>query len=154
MVQTVLFLGVCTVIVFNVLQALGVLHHPNMLAFSFECLVSMIVVCCPCSIGLASALVSVQALALLNARGVILRKDSLIEDANRLTAVVFDKTGTLVDNHLVVADMHHEFNIEYVGQGSGYKLQEVMLDKDSVEEALYTLSRDLNHPVCLGISNA
>jgi len=114
----------------------------------------MVVVCCPCSIGLTSALVSVQVSALLNARGVILRKDSLVEDANQITSVVFDKTGTLVDNHLVVSQMKHEFNMDCVSSGSGYKLEQVMLDKAAVEEVLYTLSRDTHHPVILGIANA
>jgi len=153
MIISVLFLGILTFIMLNTFQFLGLIHHDNMFLFSVECLISMIVVCCPCSIGLTSALVSVQVSALLNERGIIMRKDSLIEDANHLSSIVFDKTGTLVDNHLVVCDLKHEFNLECIGKESGYKLEQVMLDKTAVQQILYTLARDTNHPVSLAIAN-
>lgn len=119
MIISLLTLGILTFILLNLLHSLSLIHHPDMFIFSLECLISMIVVCCPCSIGLTSALVSVQVNALLNEKGVIMRKDTLVEDANHLTAIVFDKTGTLVNNDLIVREMKHEFNIEYVGKDTG-----------------------------------
>jgi len=106
LVSSVVILAVLTGIIFNVLQHIEVLYHPNMFAFSVESMVSMIVVCCPCSIGLTTSLVSIQTYAQLNSNGIIIKNDFVIENSTLYDSIVFDKTGTLVDNSLEMVDMN------------------------------------------------
>ena len=57
--------------------------------------VSVLVVSCPCSIGLAFPLATELAVARLRKAGVYVRDNALWERVSRVHRVVFDKTGTL-----------------------------------------------------------
>lgn len=57
--------------------------------------VSVLVVTCPCALGVATPLAFHLALALLRRRGVFVRTRSLLDKVRCVRKVVFDKTGTL-----------------------------------------------------------
>lgn len=66
--------------------------------------VSILVVTCPCALGLAVPLAFHLALARLRSRGVFVRTASLLEKARHVRKVAFDKTGTLTWGGLRVVD--------------------------------------------------
>ena len=57
--------------------------------------ISVMVIACPCALGLATPLAVLLAATSASARGVLLRGGEVVEEASRLTDVVLDKTGTL-----------------------------------------------------------
>lgn len=65
--------------------------------------ISVLVVSCPCAIGLAVPMVIVIASGIGAKQGVIVKSASALQVARHVTHVVFDKTGTLTENHLGVA---------------------------------------------------
>lgn len=69
-------------------------------AISFS--ITVLIVSCPCAIGLAVPMVIVIASGVAAERGVIIKDASTIEVANKTTHVVFDKTGTLTEGKLTV----------------------------------------------------
>ena len=107
LIYCVILLAIATGVTINTFGQLGIIQHHNIFAFSLESMIGMIVVCCPCSIGLTSALVSIQTQAKLNSKGIILKNDYTIENVNNQDTVVFDKTGTLVENELNVIDFYY-----------------------------------------------
>ncbi|HID40695.1 MAG TPA: copper-translocating P-type ATPase [Pyrodictium sp.] len=56
---------------------------------------SVLLIACPCALGLASPLAVVAGLGQAARRGVVIKNVESIEKAAKLTIVVFDKTGTL-----------------------------------------------------------
>ena len=56
---------------------------------------SVLLIACPCALGLASPLAVVAGLGHAARRGVVIRNVECVEKAAKLTMVVFDKTGTL-----------------------------------------------------------
>ncbi len=57
--------------------------------------ISVLVIACPCSLGLATPLAVVIFTSLASSRGVLVRGGEVIEKAGRLTHCLFDKTGTI-----------------------------------------------------------
>jgi P-type Cu2+ transporter len=62
---------------------------------ALEVAISVLVVTCPCALGLATPLAFDLALARLRRGGVYVRTTNLLDKARRVRNVVFDKTGTL-----------------------------------------------------------
>jgi len=91
----------------------------------------VVVVACPCSMGLATPVGIWSALAALAKRGVIPRDSNLVERLARTDAVVFDKTGTLGEEELERVDFVH---------AAGEDRQELLCGVASLEASS-------NHPV-------
>jgi Cu2+-exporting ATPase len=70
--------------------------------------ITVLIVSCPCAIGLAVPMVIVIASGVAAERGIIFKSAESIEVAYRASHVVFDKTGTLTEGKLsVVAEYTH-----------------------------------------------
>lgn len=65
--------------------------------------VTVLVVACPCSLGLATPLAIVVSVGLSAKNGILIKKSESLELANKAKAVVFDKTGTLTLGKLKIA---------------------------------------------------
>jgi Cu+-exporting ATPase len=63
----------------------------------FLAALSVLVVACPCALGLATPLATTVALTRAAARGTIVRSGQALETLARVRDVVFDKTGTLTE---------------------------------------------------------
>ncbi|MFL7869395.1 MAG: heavy metal translocating P-type ATPase metal-binding domain-containing protein [Anaerolineales bacterium] len=64
--------------------------------------VAVLVVACPCALGLATPLALTVSLGRAAGRGVLVRNPAALENAGDSTRVVFDKTGTLTQGRLSV----------------------------------------------------
>lgn len=65
---------------------------------------AVVLVACPCSMGLATPVGIWSALAALAKRGIVPRDGDLVEKLSRIDTVVFDKTGTLGEEELERVD--------------------------------------------------
>lgn len=57
--------------------------------------VSVLVIACPCSLGLATPLAVLVFTTMASSRGILIRGGEVIENTSRLDHVIFDKTGTI-----------------------------------------------------------
>ena len=67
-------------------------------------LVSVLVVACPCALGLATPLAMVVAIGNCSKRGVLIKSSESIEALKHIDIIVFDKTGTLTEGKLSIVD--------------------------------------------------
>ncbi len=67
---------------------------------------SVLVVACPCALGIATPLAVTAAVGRLAERGVLVRSGAVLADLPRLGLVAFDKTGTLTEGRPDVAAVH------------------------------------------------
>jgi Cu+-exporting ATPase len=64
---------------------------------------AVLIVACPCAMGLATPIAILVAANVAARRGILIRDGEALEKSGRLTAVVFDKTGTLTQGKVEVA---------------------------------------------------
>ncbi len=69
---------------------------------ALEVTISVLVITCPCALGLATPLAEELVHFALRQRGVFLRKATFLEKALRVRKVLLDKTGTLTLGHLTL----------------------------------------------------
>lgn len=67
--------------------------------------VSVLVIACPCALGLATPTAIVAGAGVAARAGILVRDIESLEQANGLTHVVFDKTGTLTEGRPVIASV-------------------------------------------------
>ncbi len=108
--------------------ALALWWHAGALR-ALSVVVSVLVVTCPCALGLATPLAFELAQAQLRRRGLFIRQPSFLDRALRVRHVVFDKTGTLTLGDLV---------LESPGQ--------VQALPPPLRSALYQMVARSNHP--------
>ncbi|MCA1813512.1 MAG: heavy metal translocating P-type ATPase, partial [Halobacteriales archaeon] len=75
------------------------------LPFAFTALVSVLLIACPCALGLATPAALVVGTSLGAQRGVLIKGGEFLERARHVDIVVFDKTGTLTLGHPEVTDI-------------------------------------------------
>ncbi|MDD1732922.1 MAG: heavy metal translocating P-type ATPase, partial [Methanothrix sp.] len=77
----------------------------NTLLFSLTALISVLVVACPCALGLATPTAITVGIGRGAELGILIKSGEALEASEKLDAVAFDKTGTLTVGRPEVTDM-------------------------------------------------
>lgn len=93
-------------------------------------LVSVLVVACPCALGLATPLAMVISIGRYSKKGILIKSSESIEALNKIDTIVFDKTGTLTTGKLTTIDSKIEKENMFV---------------------LKSLEKNSNHPIAKSI---
>ncbi len=78
--------------------------HPSSLLVSLKLAIAVLVVACPCALGLATPTAILVGSSLGAERGILIRGGDVLENVHHLNTVVFDKTGTLTLGKPTVTD--------------------------------------------------
>ena len=76
--------------------------------------VTILVVACPCSLGLATPLAIIVAEGLCASKGILIKKGEVLENAQKIDTIVFDKTGTLTYGFLKISEIKNYSKIDNI----------------------------------------
>ncbi len=93
------------VILIAIITFIAYLILGNTVATAINAFVTILVVACPCSLGLATPLAIVVSEGVCANNGILVKKSEILENAEKTTTVVFDKTGTLTYGRLKIAQI-------------------------------------------------
>ena len=107
-------------------------------AFSMNIFVSILVVACPCSLGLATPLAIVIASGLSSQKGILIKSSEALENAHKVKTIVFDKTGTLTNGTLSISKIYNYSNV---------------VEEDILKQVA-SIEKKSEHPIALAIINS
>ncbi|MDD4211825.1 MAG: heavy metal translocating P-type ATPase [Bacilli bacterium] len=72
------------------------------LGFGLQIMVSVLVIACPCSLGLATPIAIIVGTGLGASQGILIKNAQILEETHRVKAVALDKTGTITSGSVEV----------------------------------------------------
>lgn len=99
------FVPIVLLIAFTSLIMNLVLHHP--INETINTFVSVLVVACPCALGLATPLAIVVSEGLCASNGILIKTSETLELINKVDTIIFDKTGTLTYGNLKISKLYN-----------------------------------------------
>ena len=80
------------------------------MSFVINTFITVLVVACPCSLGLATPLAIVVSSGTASRKGILIKNSESLENAHKAKTIVFDKTGTLTNGKLSVNKIYNYTN--------------------------------------------
>ncbi len=107
------------------------------LAFAISTTMAVLVIACPCSLGLATPTAIIAGVGRGAERGILIKNAESLEKLSKVTAIVFDKTGTLTHNKLAIEgiycrDKNHTCDEEH---------------KNLYQSLIYSITKSSKHPI-------
>lgn len=112
------------------------LGNTTLLSYSIERAISVLVISCPCALGLATPVAIMVGSGKGAKSGILYKSAEILEEAGKVDFVLLDKTGTITKGEPEIVDI---INIEF--------------DKDELIKLAISLEANSNHPLAKAIVN-
>lgn len=111
----------------------------NNLTIAIQYAISVLVVACPCTLGLATPLAMVISIGKASKNGIVIKSSETIELLNKIDTIVFDKTGTLTNGKMQIDDYKFANNKDIDDNIEDFKILQMIESKS-------------NHPIAKSIT--
>jgi Cu+-exporting ATPase len=112
--------------------------HTGELGLAWRPAVTLLVIACPCALGLATPVSMAAALGTAARHGLLVRDATAMERLSRVTDLAFDKTGTLTEGRPLLQEVRPAGD----------------LDREALLRLAAALERGSEHPIARGIREA
>ena len=120
-------------------------------SFAINVFISVLVVACPCSLGLATPLSIVIASGESSKKGILIKNSISLENAHKVKTIVFDKTGTLTKGKLSLTKMYNYTRNIVDKKNDESNLKSMILTDDEVLKITASIEAKSEHPIARGI---
>ncbi len=96
--------------------------------------IAVLIVACPCALGLATPTAIIVSTGLAAQNGILIRNGESLEVAQKISTIIFDKTGTLTEGNPIVKNI---FNYDY--------------DVNELLKLVASLEKNSEHPIAKAI---
>ena len=126
----------------------GWYYTGSTLTQSISVAITVLVIACPCALGLATPVALLVASGRGAARGIVLREPRVLEVARTVDTVVFDKTGTLTQG---VMNVQNATISRAAGSVLGNSFA-TLVNEQTILSTAHAIETQNSHPVALAIS--
>ncbi len=126
-VPTIIILAIISAIVWFIVGAST--------TFAINVFITVLVVACPCSLGLATPLAIVASSGTASRKGILVKNSESLENAHKVKTVVFDKTGTLTKGKLSVSKIYN-YTENSLKVDDMYDIKAKISSKEDIEQTL------------------
>ena len=116
--------------------------------FAISTAITVLVIACPCALGLATPVALLVASGRGALRGVVIRHPRVLEATRHIDVAVFDKTGTLTDGQMVLTEFLAPVSAQ---KPLGASYQPLLTEKNILSLAMALESQN-DHPVAHAIT--
>lgn len=122
--------------------ASGTFGTAKAFAFALSTTMAVLVIACPCSLGLATPTAIITGIGTGARRGILIKNAESLEKLSSVKAIVFDKTGTLTENKLSIEgifckDENHVCNID---------------DTNFKQALILSMTKSSKHPISASVA--
>lgn len=122
------------VIVLSIIAAAFWLFRGEDISFALKILVSVLVIACPCALGLATPTAIMVGTGKGAEMGILIKSGEALENAHRIDTLIFDKTGTLTEGRPTLNEI--------------YIPEELNKDKEKeIKSIAMSLEKNSEHPL-------
>ncbi len=128
------------------------------ISFSLKIFTSVLVIGCPCAMGLATPTAIIVGTGLGASKGILIRNGEALETTHKAQVVIFDKTGTVTEGKMAVTDilshnknklLSYAYSLEKLSQ---HPISKAICDKAKEEEINSSEVSDFESIAGYGIS--
>lgn len=124
-------------------------HYTNhSLTQSISAAIAVLVIACPCALGLATPVALLVASGRGAQRGIVIREPRVLEVARKIDSVILDKTGTLTNGTMTLATSHV---VPAAGAVLGLGFKDLLREEVILSTAL-SIELQSDHPVATAIA--
>jgi len=126
------------------------------LSFALMVFVSVLIISCPCALGLATPTAIMMGSGLAAKRGILIKSGKALEIAKNINIVIFDKTGTLTKGEPVVTDIISVNEIQDFKNSKGNilnkcKVSNLDFQKKLILQIAASVEKNSEHPLAEAI---
>lgn len=120
----------------------GWLYLENSVSESVSAAVAVLIIACPCALGLATPVALLVATGRGANQGVVIRRASVLELAPKIDLAILDKTGTLTSGEMLLQKKLIQIPTK------------LGITEESALSAIFSVVRESNHPVAKSITRS
>jgi Cu+-exporting ATPase len=127
---------------------------PQDISFAVKIFTSVLVIACPCALGLATPTAIMVGTGLGATHGILIKNGEALEVAHNASVVIFDKTGTVTRGTPAVTDVVGEQTLLFAAaaeSGATHPIATAILQKASQENLVYPLPQAVQTVIGKGV---
>ncbi|MDR2775805.1 MAG: heavy metal translocating P-type ATPase, partial [Tannerella sp.] len=130
----------------------------NGFTFGLQAMMTVLVIACPCALGLATPAAVVAGIGKGAERGILIKDAESLETTRKVNVVVLDKTGTITEGKPVLTDFiratgYDRNKNEYCNNHDENNKNPVDDSNDEVNNIFYSLEKLSEHPLAEAVVN-
>lgn len=141
-VYVVIVLAILTFVLWMIF-APGTFGFARAFALAISSTMAVLVIACPCSLGLATPTAIITGVGTGARRGILIKNAESLEKLSKVQAIVFDKTGTLTENKLSIEGIFC--------QDKNHTCDEQ--DKEFKRSIAYSITKSSRHPISQSVAD-